>query len=43
MSKKVFNNIIKDLKLYYQERGILHRISSEGLTKSKQAIFTAHD
>jgi predicted translin family RNA/ssDNA-binding protein len=43
MSKKIFDSILKDLKLYYQERGILHKISSEGLTKSKQAIFTAHD
>jgi predicted translin family RNA/ssDNA-binding protein len=43
MSKKLFNNIIKDLKLYYQERGVLHKISSEVLSKSKQAIFTAHD
>ena len=43
MSKTLFNTIFKDLKLYYQERGILHKTSSEVLSKSKQAIFTAHD
>ncbi len=43
MSKILFNKIFKDLKLYYQERGVLNRTSSEILSKSKQAIFTAHD
>ena len=43
MSKKLFGKVIKDLKLYYQERGVLNRTSSEILSKSKQAIFTAHD
>lgn len=43
MSKKLFGKITKDLKLYYQERGVLNRTSSEILSKSKQAIFTAHD
>ncbi len=43
MSKLLFNKIFKDLKLYYQERGILNKTSSEVLSKSKQAIFTAHD
>jgi len=43
MSKTLFNKILKDLKLYYQERGVLNKTSSEVLSKSKQAIFTAHD
>lgn len=43
MNKKLFGKITKDLKLYYQERGVLNRTSSEILSKSKQAIFTAHD
>jgi len=43
MSKKIFEKITKDLKLYYQERGVLNRTSAEILSKSKQAIFTAHD
>ncbi len=42
-NKKLFGKVIKDLKLYYQERGVLNRTSSEILSKSKQSIFTAHD
>ena len=42
-NKILFNKILKDLKLYHQERGFIHRISSDILSKSKQCIFTAHD
>lgn len=40
---KLFSKISKDLSLYQSERSQIGRTSSSILTKSKQAIFSAHE
>ncbi len=41
--KKIFDKISKDLILYHKERSMIGRTCSDILSKSKQAIFLAHE
>lgn len=42
-NNKLFDKISKDLILYHKERSMIGRISSDILSKSKRAIFLAHE